>query len=245
MTGRLEQLVIRPHQQQQQQQHNHHHHHHHQQQQQQQGSCAEAGRAGKGPRLARNLDWLLQRQQGQLPPATTAAADSASGSSTAPAANTPTTAADAWKGRLQAAATSGSEEAVRAALEESPNKAAGLWAAAPAAARAGHWGLCMQLLRELVMLDEAKGRAAVQAVYNAAVGKAASIEKPPGEEEEEEDRWLLRVREQQLQVAVQVCDAVYDDWLALRQQEFRELREAVVAAAEAATALSRSHGRGA
>jgi hypothetical protein len=97
----------------------------------------------------------------------------------------------------------------------------------------------MQLLRELVMLDEAKGRAAVHQVQLRAYAAA---------------RWrnqghkaagpLVLCQQSQhkpdaageLAAALQVCDALLADWLAVRQQRVREVREAVVAAAGVAAA---------
>jgi len=170
--------------------------------------------------------------------------------------------------QLEAAAASGDEEGLHAALQQVPNRAQGLSAAVAAASSAGHWGLCMALLRELVMLDEVLAKKVVQHMAVEAQSRLPArvapqqqqqqqtLEPPlqqqqqeeedeEEEEEEEEDpleaarlaEMRLRLKQEgimRLQAALQVCDALLDDWLALRQQRKRELRDAVVAAVTAA-----------
>jgi hypothetical protein len=101
----------------------------------------------------------------------------------------------------------------------------------------------MVLLRELVMLDEAKGRAAVQQVqlhtYTAGRWrkqghKIDGLVVPPKQSQDAPEPAADVATE--LAVALQVCDALLADWLAVRQRRVRELREAVVAAAGVAAA---------
>jgi hypothetical protein len=214
VTDRLEQLVVAPHQQQQQQPSSHSHHH---EQQQQQGGCGAAG----PPKLACKLQ-LLVLQQEQLTPAptssaagthaTTTSTSSSSSSSTtaAPSGTSHTPPAASQLGGLGAAAAGGSEEEAGAPVGQMPDGMAA--ATMTCAASMGLWERCVGGLRALVMLDEAKGRAAVQDALASASSQNA----------------------QQQQRQLQVCDALLADWLDLRQQQQRELKEAVVAAAKAA-----------
>jgi ankyrin repeat protein len=191
ITDRLEQLVIRPYQQQQQ------------------DGCAEASR----PRLTRELRWLLQGQPAPAFMTSTAAAGGDSGSSRAtPASTRRSTGVASQMSVLEAAAARGSEEAVLAALGQLPDRATALAAAAAAAGSGRHLGMCVQLLRELVMLDEAKGREEFRTVL------------------EEPSRWP-----EQQYWQLQVCDALLADWLALQQLRVQGLQGAVLAAAKAAS----------
>jgi hypothetical protein len=104
-----------------------------------------------------------------------------------------------------------------------PDTAESLPAVAAAAAGAGQWDLCMRLLRQLVMLDEGKGRAAVRSVHAAAGGGG----------QQRRQHLQHEAQQRQLQAALQVCDALCAAWLALRKQRVAELRECVVAAAKA------------
>jgi ankyrin repeat protein len=218
VTSRLEQLVIGPHQQQQQQHLSRSHHNHHQQQQEQQQQLGGPVAAG-APQLACKLQ-LLQLQQEQLAPAagthatiTSSTSSSSSSTTAAPVETSHTPPAAGQLEGLGAAAASGSLQGMFAALWQQPDRAEKLVAAvATFAGSLGRWGLCLQLLRALVMRDEAKGRAAVQDVLASASSQNA----------------------QQPQRQLQVCDALLADWLDMRQQRPRELKEAVVSAAEAA-----------
>jgi hypothetical protein len=229
LTGRLEQLVTRPHQQQQQQQ------------QQQLWSSGGPGSASKRPRLARELRSLSEGPATATKAAAAAAAaagaghltamaawgsdNSSSGSSSraARARARHTAAAASHMTQLKAAAASGSEQGVHAALAQLPDMLQGLSAAAGAAGGAGHWGLFMKLLGEMAMLGETKRqkvqRLCAQGDTAALLSSYVHICFSAGLDED---------------TAVDGGDALMADWLALRQQAVRELREAVVAAAEAA-----------
>jgi hypothetical protein len=123
---------------------------------------------------------------------------------------------------VEAAAAANNEQEVQAALQQLPDRAAGLAAAAAAANTAGHWALCLQLLRQLVMLDEAKGRAALVAVHAAM---------PPSSQRRQR-QWQRQ--QQQLRDVMQLCEALLEDWSVTEQQQLQDLREAVVAAVTAA-----------
>jgi ankyrin repeat protein len=249
---RLEQLVVCPHQRQQQQQ-------------QQQPRAA-----SKQPRLARELRMLSSTTAAASGPAVGVGAvgrpgkafklrpgsssgvcSSSSSSSRAARAEARHLGAEASQRReLEAAAARGDESGVRAALVQLPDRAKSLLTAAVAAGGAGHWGLCMGLLRELVMLDAAEGRQGPdlgrEDVFHLI---AAFLELPtqlaPQQQQQEvvEDpveanrQVILRLQQKairHLQAVYPVCDALLADWLALRQQQQRELRDAVVAAVTAA-----------
>jgi hypothetical protein len=224
ITGRLEQLVVGA---------------QHQQQQVEEGGSAGAGRRSKRPRLVRELAMLREDAA--------AAASSSAGQRQAAAIRRATS--DSWRSyhststsssrrasrarvkhlnaeraavaQVEAAADRGDEPGVYTALGQLENRAAGLSQAACAAAKVGNWGLCMALLRELVMLDEAEW---VQSEALTCGGYPRAL------------RGVVRDLRVDLARALEGCDVLLADWLALRQQQVRELREAVVAAAEAATA---------
>jgi ankyrin repeat protein len=136
---------------------------------------------------------------------------------------------------LEAAATSGSLQGVQAALEQLQDRAKGLSAAAAAAGGAGHWALFKQLLRELVMLDSAKGPGAGlrdspqmhQALLDVLRAVEVKLQQRMGAGGAESQGQL------QLQALVQVCDALLEDWLAVRQQRANELEKAVEETARA------------
>jgi ankyrin repeat protein len=150
---------------------------------------------------------------------------------------------------LEAAAARGDESRVRAALGQLSDRGKGLLAACVAAGAAGHWGLCMGLLRELVMLDEAKGREGpapgrddvshlVAAFLRLATQLAPQQQQQQQQEVVEHPVEATRPAENRLQqeaithlqAVYPVCDVLLADWLVLRQQQQRELRDAVVAA---------------
>jgi hypothetical protein len=164
---------------------------------------------------------------------------------------------------LLEAAAGGRHQEVVAALAQLPDRAKGLSTAAVAAGSAGQWGLSVSLLQDLVMMDEAAGRAAVRAVF-VAVSKTATpvaggedcdapllplpavpdlSEDSDGQDIEKVEAEMLKCH-RQLLAAIQVCDALYTDWLALRQQQVRERREAVVAAVTAAAAAAAAAAAG-
>jgi hypothetical protein len=234
ITGRLEQLVVRPYQQQQQQ-------------------------AGKQPRLTRELRSLTEGTPAAAAAASDVQYDAGAGdgnrsSRAARAMRWPTpgqiqggagdschrifgvevwmphdqaargrdlAAEDSTMSQLEAAAARGDEPGMRAALRQLPD---GLWgrsAAAAAAAGAGHWELFMGLLRELVQLGQ--------------------VPNPQAQGPEGTNNYLPRIGNEldlDLATALPGCDLLLTDWLALRQQRVRDLREAVVAAAEAAAAAA-------
>jgi ankyrin repeat protein len=161
-------------------------------------------------------------------------------------------------GQLEAAAASGSEGEVRAALDQLPDRAAGLSAGAVAAGKAKHWGLCVALLRDLSMLDKAQGGQAMQALTNelstlhvpeVEVLRALLIRaledlqqqnlpsQPPshGQVKHRVTRYVLC---HFTPAVLPLCDALLADWLSLRQRQRWGLREAVVAAVEAAVAAA-------
>jgi ankyrin repeat protein len=253
ITERIEQLVVGP--------------HHHQQQQQlpvtfqvirgtsssiqmtDNRSSSSSSSSSKRPRLARELRMLLEQQPQQRyrqrrPPVSAASTLSVltatdEGGSSSRAARARARDVSSTERHLQAAAVRGDESGVRATLGQLPDRAAGLTSAAAAAGAAGQWGLCMRLLRELVMLDEAKGKQAVRAVHEAVSSRPVPGAEPwtvpflfpASEEEGREERAELKRRQRRLPAAYLICDALCSDWLAVRQEMVRERREAVVAAA--------------
>jgi ankyrin repeat protein len=224
---------------------------------------AQARRAIKRARLAHELQLIQEQQQQRVAPDSTSAA--AGSSRATPGDTRHTTAAASGMTGLEAAA--GFEQGVRATLEQLRDRSKGLAAAAAGAAGAGHWGLCMDLLRELVhpvvSPGDGRGKSLRQAVHvvQGAVSKKILLKQQQGgdgcnaeeEEKEEEVVWEARLlklsalkqeveqqeRRAQLQAALQVCDVFLADWLAMRQQQAQEVREDVVAAVEAAGASNR------
>jgi hypothetical protein len=239
VTRRLQELVTSHHEQQQQQQ-------------EQRGTC---GRPSKRPRLARELKMLLEQQQAMpFSGATQTAAGGAmhskpsdmypltsSGSRRAVRAASRAT----WAGYRQSAAlrtvaASGRAEDVQAALARMEDREKGLETAAVAAGRAGHWGLCVALLRELVLLQGGSRWSLLTAGHAVSDAVRNSARQQQQQEEEEEVDGQLRAGKLQpyyvweLQAGAGVCDALFADWLAVRQQQVRERRAAVVAAVAAA-----------
>jgi hypothetical protein len=112
-------------------------------------------------------------------------------------------------------------EAQVAAARELVDKSRRLCAAAGAAGGAGQWAQFLGLLREVVMVGEEQW---LQSQLPLDWGVAEAL------------RRIQVGPRLDLAGALEGCDALFADWVALRQQVVRELREAVVAAAEAATA---------
>jgi hypothetical protein len=137
---------------------------------------------------------------------------------------------------LVAAVVSGDASRVRAALGQLPDKAGGLLMGAEAAGMAGKWGLCMQLLRELVMLDAAKGQEAARAVGAAVADAPCMVWKVLGCVMRGDIEELKVLQRQISQAVLLVGDALLADWLAVRQERAREVKQAVVAAVTAAAA---------
>jgi hypothetical protein len=227
----------------------------HEQQQEQQGTC---GRPSKRPRLARELQLLLEQQQAMpFSGATQTAAGgawhskprdvialiSSGGRRAARAAFRARLAELHQSTELWKVAASGSAADVQAALAQLEDRLEGLETAAAGAGKGGHWGLCVALLRELVLLQGGiHGRAAhtvSEAVRAAAKQQQHLHQQQHQQEEEEEVDGQLRAGELQpyyvweLQAGAGVCDALFADWLAVRQQQKRERREAVMAAVAA------------
>jgi len=98
----------------------------------------------------------------------------------------------------------------------------------------------MESLQELVLLDEAQAREAVKEVNTAlqrqrwalSNGSVSSREGMhwDGWDREKGAPW----QEMILEVSLCMCSALYADWVLLRQQRARELRNVVVAAVTAA-----------
>jgi hypothetical protein len=255
ITGRLEQLVIPS---------NHYHHHHQQQQQQQQqqqGAGSAEGPTSKRPRLARELRRLKEQLDAHMfasaPQALTAAAGPAlpyhtrstrsNNSSSVRAAGAeacPHTSGNSapapavLMAQLTAAAARGDAPEVLASLGQLPDRPEGLKAGAIAAGAAGHWGLCLELLRELMMMEEDKRKAAhaqtvpyaVSQAYRGTDAQHRRQEQQQVDGEQEVKPGVLQKHMWELEAALGACDALLIDWLALRQQQVRELRAAVVAA---------------
>jgi hypothetical protein len=91
-----------------------------------------------------------------------------------------------------------------------------------------------------VLLEEAKGQYVclkLEKVVNTAVDKGRWQPETGGDPVSEEEGAAAAGQQkplQKLRAALQLCDALMADWLALRKQQTRELREAVVAAVTAA-----------
>jgi hypothetical protein len=231
---RVEQLVVGP-----------------QQHQPQQGGSARAAAAGKRPRLARELRMLedvtnaaaaaaAAGGRGGNPPTTQqgssrSSSGGATSSSRAARAKARSKAAAAFQlTELRALAAGDNKEGVHAILRHLPDRAAGLSAAAAAACGAWHWSLCLQLLRELVMLDEAKGRAAALKVRIEVWEKVPGCADAEQQEEEQQQQCTMRL----LQASCQVGDAWLADWVTCWREHRRQLRVAVVAAVTAAATLA-------
>jgi hypothetical protein len=194
ITGRLEQLVVGPHQQQQQQQ---------------QGALLKEGApvaASAGQHCAAALEPGSSGGGGR-------------GGRAAPARDLASDAGQVT--RLEAAAAGGDDSGVCVFPGQLTNKVAELAAAADAAAAAGDWELFMRLLRAMVkgMVEASEQepqqrplRTSIEAVANRvrmAFGPGTAMD-----------------------TALQCCDALFADWLALRQQRVSELQEGMVAAAK-------------
>jgi hypothetical protein len=158
---------------------------------------------------------------------------------------------------VKAAAAGGSEQQVWAALGQLECRLAGLSAAAVAAAEGGHMGLAIQLLRELALHDAHVAREAVHGLHAATSKQRQQQHKEEEEEEEEEEEQDQQQEEQDeqqqqdpngyeqqqrkeqqadTQAAVQVADALLADWLEMRRQQGKELRDTVLLAARCAAA---------
>jgi cytohesin len=223
--------------------------HTHQQHQQQQGGRGRAGRPSKRPRLARELRLLLE-QQGPLPAPAVSSFAAAGPCGSTRSSRAGSKQLDTVMRKLESAAVTGDEQGVRAFLEQLPDRPKALSVAVFAAGRERHWGLCMGLLRELVMLDATKGQEAVHRLH---IELSHRMPEPDGEVPPMP--WLdfqdplaafeafrehnQREREKkQLRAALQVCDALLADWLAVRQLPVAGLEEVVVTAVEAAAAAA-------
>jgi hypothetical protein len=243
---RLQQLVIRPFQQQQQEEEQ-------EQQEREQRACVGRGWAIKPPGLPAELAGVEQQQQLQLQPAPARVSSQSGHSSSCNEAVHGPANSGANVGSLFEVllidAASGSEQRVRATLGQLPDShaAAGLLVAAVGAGSAGQWGLFFQLLREVVLLPPAVANVAFAVPKAAAVvhadmchtkQKAKNLQQQPMQQEGVTDSLDDPMLQLQMEARQEVCDAFFADWLALRQQRVRELREAVVAAAEAGAAAS-------
>jgi cytohesin len=130
---------------------------------------------------------------------------------------------------LMAIAARGDMEEVQAAVARMcGDRAQGLATAAAAAGGAGHWGLCVELLREMVMLDGGMHADAKDMVH-AAVQEAVRMHGQQQQQRQQQSGPIHEYRWKR-QAAAGLCDALVADWLSLRQQLVRERRRAVVAA---------------
>jgi hypothetical protein len=135
-------------------------------------------------------------------------------------------------------------------LEELPDRPSELYKAAVAAGEELQWGLCMRLLRELVVLDVATGRAAVKEVHNELTTQMPDPEgefvPPPvvgfhQQLQVADAYWQFRAQvldKKRVRAALQLCDTLLEDWLVVRQLPVPGLEEAVVTAVESATAAA-------
>jgi len=212
------------------------------------------GRRSKRPRLARELAMLLEQQEQPAPAMASSAAAGINSDRSRRSSRRAQLAGIrqqvAARQRLQAGAASGDEKKVRAAIEELPDRPSELYVAAVAAGRESQWGLCMRLLRELVVLDVAKARVAVQLIHDQLTRQMPDPEEefvpPPvvGFKQQlqvADAYWQFRARvhdKKRVRAALQLCDTLLEDWLVVRQLPVPGLEEAVVTAVESATAAA-------
>jgi hypothetical protein len=161
---------------------------------------------------------------------------------------------------IQAATVNSRDQGLHDALRQLRSRAAELMVAIPAASKAENWGLCVALLREMVMLDGTQGQIAfvrilseldmrkVSNLHEVEVVTQQVLEGLTQQPErllsmglEAVERLVHRhLQAKQLPGVLPLCDALLTDWLTLRQRQARGVREAVVAAVKVAAAACES-----
>jgi hypothetical protein len=214
-----------------------------QQQQQHDGNGASAERPSKQSWLGRKIAQVLLREQRRVVAAAAAAAAAlvaaGGGSSSSRASRAEARRVGAVIREVEAAAADGDEQRLQAAIEQMPDRAAGLSAAAIAAGKVEQHEVYMELLRELVMLDEGMAAAAVgQVMGNSSLFSGEALTSVVYRAVMYGDEgWEKACNQQVLAAALCAVAPVMADWGVIRQRRAEELRDAVLAAVTAAVMI--------